>query len=58
MFKIMMFVKRTGRLIDMPGMQDLGLFKASQFCEIYKKKNPDCRYYIVNQENGDYECVY
>ena len=54
-YKIMMLVKSTGRLIDMPGMQNLGLFRAMHYADLYKKRNPSCNYHVINQENNDME---
>lgn len=55
MYRINMLVKRIGRWFEMPGMDDLGLFEACRLADMYHNRNGDCRYAVINQENGDIE---
>jgi len=54
MFKIVL-VMPDGHTINMPGDKDLRLFEACDRAEIYKKRNPDRGFRVLNAENGDVE---
>lgn len=53
MFKIVMFV--NGNLIDMPSDNALDLFEACYRVGLYKKRNPDARFRVINNINQDIE---
>ena len=53
MYKITAYIHRTGTTVDMPHDKDLGLFEATHRMKLYKKRNPDLTYSLVNQDNGD-----
>ena len=50
-FKIMMYIPRLGKAIDMPSDKGLGLFEATHRADLYKR----CTFSVVNEANGDIE---
>lgn len=55
MFKITMYTKTLNRTIDLLGDMNLRLLDACERADIYKSRNPEAIFTVVNMENGDYE---
>lgn len=53
-FKITLYTKRVGT-IDMPNDKGMRLLEACEFADIYKRKNPNAVFSVVNEETGDIE---
>ena len=53
-FKITLYTKRVGT-IDMPNDKGMRLLEACEFADIYKRKNPDAVFSVINEETGDIE---
>ena len=51
MYKIVLRTKDVK--VDMPKDIGLGLFEACWRADLYKKKNPQATFMVVNLENGD-----
>jgi hypothetical protein len=46
-FKVTMYVKRTGRIIDIPSDVNLSFNEALYRKRLYEKRNKDCIYEVV-----------
>lgn len=53
-FKITLYTKRVGT-IDMPNDKGMRLLEACEFADIYKRKNPNAVFSVINEETGDIE---
>lgn len=53
-FKITLYTKRVGT-IDLPNDKGMRLLEACEFADIYKRKNPNAVFSVVNEETGDIE---
>ena len=53
-FKITLYTKRVGT-IDMPNDKGMRLLEACEFADIYKRKNPDAVFSVINEDTGDIE---
>lgn len=51
----MITLQRGSIYLEMPGDKGLRLFEACHRAELYKKKNPQAIFSVVNEENGDIE---
>ena len=54
-YKITFYSKRIGETLDMPNENGMCLLEACNFAEIYKRKNPQAVFSVVNEETGDIE---
>lgn len=53
-FKITLYKKEIGT-ITMPSCNGLRLLEACYFADIFKRRNPEAIFSVVNEENGDIE---
>ena len=54
-YKITLYSKSIGQTIDMPNDSGMRLLEACHFADIYKRKNPQAVFSVVNEETGDIE---
>lgn len=53
-YKITLYTKRTGE-IDMPNEKGMRLMEACDYADIYKRKNPQAIFSVVDEVTGDLE---